>query len=290
MVSFARTVKDELCELPVKSECCRAALLYGLLQFSALTEDGDIVFTTENENVLSLYEKLLVETVTGECEIDYFAQGYRLTVSDKDTLFAVYSRFGDLTSFNSGIIKCDNCLKHYYRGAFLCRGSVNGPDASFHLEIECPNLGAETVDLLSSLGISFKYYPRGNGGVIYLKDGGSIEYFLHYIDARTSAFAVSDEIIKREIRRNVNRQNNFDVANQQRSVNAGSKYTAAINKLTEHGMLSSLPADLRVTAELKMNNPEAPLSELAALHDPKITKSGLYHRLERIIEAADELD
>ena len=288
-MSFARTVKDELCELPVKSDCCKAALLYGLLQFSAVCDDGTVVFTTENENVVSLYERLLVETVSGECEIGYFAQGFKLTISDRETLFSIYSKFGDLQSFEKGIMKCEHCLNHYFRGAFLCRGTVNGPGASFHLEIECPNLGAATLDLLAPLGISFKYSSRGDNGIIYLKDGGSIEYFLHFIDARAAAFAVSDEIIRREIRGNVNRQNNFDLANQQRTVNAGSKYIKAIEKLIAHNRLSSLPDDLRVTAELKLGNPDAPLSALASLHEPKISKSGLYHRLERLADAADEI-
>ena len=289
MISFARSVKDELCELQIKNDCCRSALLYGMLQFSYVDDDGTVTLTTENENVVSLYERLLIEVLGGECSVDYFGQGYRLTVSDRDTLFSIYSRYGDLGSFMPGEMKCDLCQKHYYRGAFLVKGTVNGPDSRFHLEIECPNLGAATLGLLSPLGISFKYSARGGTGMIYLKDGSSIEYFLHYIDARTAAFAVSEEIILREIRGNINRQNNFDVANQQRTVNAGSKYLRAIEKLEAENKLSSLPEDLRQTARIKKNNPDAPLSELADLHEPKITKSGLYHRLERILEAAKDL-
>ena len=289
MISFARKVKDELCELPVKSTCCRASLLYGFLQFSTLEDDGAINFTTENENVLSLYEKLLIEVISGECEIDYYGQGYRLSITGRDTLFSVYSRFGDLNSFNNNVFKCEFCRRHYFRGAFLCRGTVNSLDAPFHLEIDCPNLGADTFDLLKPIGIRFKYSTRARDGKLYLKDGGSIESFLHYIEARSAAFAVSEEIIMREIRSKINRQNNFEVANQQRTIDAGSKYTNAINKLRKSNMLSSLPPDLQITAELKMKYPDVPLSELAGLHDPKISKSGLYHRLERLVEAANEL-
>ena len=288
MSSFAKNTKDELCEIELKSDCCKKSLLYGLLQFSSIDECGVISRVTENENVISLYERLIVEVLHGECEIEYAAQGYRLSVSDKETLFSVYSMFGDLSGFVSSNFKCENCAKHYFRGAFLCAGSVNSPDASFHLEIESPNIGASAVDELLKLDIKFKYSVRGKLGILYLKDEESIEYFLHYIDARSAAFAMSDAKILREIRANINRQNNFEFANRKKAVSAGQKQTEAIKKLIETNRLDILPQDLKTTAELKIANPDLNLNELAELHDPKITKSGLYHRLQRIIDAAQE--
>ncbi|MBQ1262129.1 MAG: hypothetical protein IIY01_04285, partial [Clostridia bacterium] len=36
-------------------------------------------------------------------------------------------------------------------------------------------------------------------------------------------------------------------------------------------------------------NPDASLDELTALHEPPISKSGLNHRLQRILSEAEEL-
>ena len=288
MDSFAKITKDELCELELKSNCCKSSLLYGLLQFSDIDEDGVISHVTENENVIALYERLTVEMLHGECDIENAAQGYRLSISDRDTLFSAYSLFGDLMSFNPSVFKCDTCANHYFRGAFLCAGSVNSPESSFNLTLESPNIGASAVDELIKYDINFKYSVRGKLGILYLKDGESVEYFLHYIGARSAGFAMSDEKIRREIRANINRQNNFELANRQKAISAGQKPIDAIKKLIATNKIKMLPQDLQITAELKLANPDLNLNELANLHDPRITKSGLYHRLQRIIAAAEE--
>ena len=64
---------------------------------------------------------------------------------------------------------------------------------------------------------------------------------------------------------------------------AGARQTAAIRYLAEQELLLSLSDDLRYTAHLRLDNPETTLTELAAMHSPPITKSGLNHRLEKIM-------
>ena len=63
----------------------------------------------------------------------------------------------------------------------------------------------------------------------------------------------------------------------------------AINKLMEHGKLENLPEGVKSTAMLRYRNPDATLDELARMHDPIISKSGLNHRLQKILEAADDI-
>ena len=59
--------------------------------------------------------------------------------------------------------------------------------------------------------------------------------------------------------------------------------------MVETGKLASLPASLQETAALRYANPDASLDELVTLHSPSISKSGLNHRLKKIVDAADEL-
>ena len=51
--------------------------------------------------------------------------------------------------------------------------------------------------------------------------------------------------------------------------------------------LDSLPPKLRGAAELRINNPEATLSDLAEMAE--ISKSGLNHRLAKLSTIAQEL-
>ena len=45
---------------------------------------------------------------------------------------------------------------------------------------------------------------------------------------------------------------------------------------------------MRETVRLRLAHPDAALSELAALHDPPISKPGLSHRLKKIVSLAQK--
>ena len=59
--------------------------------------------------------------------------------------------------------------------------------------------------------------------------------------------------------------------------------------LEEAGQMELLPEKLRQTAALRSAHPELTLSELAAEFDPPVTKSGLNHRLRKLVQLASEL-
>ena len=61
---------------------------------------------------------------------------------------------------------------------------------------------------------------------------------------------------------------------------------AAIEELKRFDVFDDLSTELKTTADLRLENQEATLSELAVLHNPPISKSGLNHRLSKIIEEA----
>ena len=54
-------------------------------------------------------------------------------------------------------------------------------------------------------------------------------------------------------------------------------------------MFEGLDEDLKKTAELRMTYDEVSLSELAARHEPPISKSGLNHRLAKLCDLAEKL-
>ena len=58
---------------------------------------------------------------------------------------------------------------------------------------------------------------------------------------------------------------------------------SAIDELRRRGLFEAMPEELRYTAVLREENPDASLPELAQMHNPTLTKSGLNHRLQKII-------
>ena len=63
----------------------------------------------------------------------------------------------------------------------------------------------------------------------------------------------------------------------------------AVNSLIRNGKIESLPDELKATAYLRLENSSLSLEDLARITSPPISKSGLNHRLEKIIRIAEEL-
>ena len=108
------------------------------------------------------------------------------------------------------------------------------------------------------------------------------------LGSSVKGFEVANACIERDIRNHEHRVTNCEASNISRSVGASHKQIVAIEQLQKTRKIDTLSEELRQTAELRMENPSASLSELALLHIPPITKSGLNRRLTKLMEAAEE--
>ncbi len=188
-------------------------------------------------------------------------------------------------------LKCDNCLKEFLRGAFVSVGSVTDPEKRYHLDFTFDDYSdAETVsEALESAGFEPKSTMRREKYVVYFKDNDIIGDFLAYIGANKSAFNMMNSKIVKDVRNNANRLVNCDTANIEKAIAASQKYVEAIKYIEESGAMSSMPGELREAAELRVKFIQAPLSELASKCQIPITKSGMKHRLEKILKYAEDL-
>ena len=91
------------------------------------------------------------------------------------------------------------------------------------------------------------------------------------------------------MRNSVNRKVNCETANISKTVNAAVKQLRDIEYIRETTGLLALPDNLRETALLRLEYPDAPLAELGTYLNPPVGKSGVNHRLRKISEIADGL-
>ena len=63
----------------------------------------------------------------------------------------------------------------------------------------------------------------------------------------------------------------------------------AIGRIEKAKGLRSLPEQLRQIAELRLEHPDISLQELGTLLDPPLGKSGVNHRMRKIMDIADQL-
>lgn len=94
--------------------------------------------------------------------------------------------------------------------------------------------------------------------------------------------------MEKELNNKVNRRCNCDDANTSKVVEAAQEQLAAIRILRDRGMVEQLPAKMQQAIEAREKNPEASLTELAALMDPPITKPAMNNRLKKMVKCAKE--
>ena len=129
--------------------------------------------------------------------------------------------------------------------------------------------------------------------VITIRNGNTFEKiaeFINLVGAFQALFQFEDERIVRDINNSVNRMQNCDMANMNKTVNASAKQVEDINIIEERIGLDNIDEKLRVVAEARLKYPEYPLKEIAEMiEDGKLSKSGLNHRFRKIAKIAKEL-
>lgn len=302
-MSFAYETKSALAGVLIKDRCCKKALLFGLLYPSSTfvaDESGqrNIRFSTDNEKCASL----LGSMVRSLCRTDVLweqvkqrsrrggQQDIRHLLGGEELLTeGLIEEFDAASREFSHILVCENCAKAFLRGLFLSVGSVVDPEKAYHLEfaISEEEKCNKTCEYLCSVSFPVKITVRRGVRAIYLKESEAVEDFFTFVGAPQTALAIMNAKILRDIRNNENRKANCDTANIFKSTGAAAAQIKAIKKLEQNGKLPTLAEPLRITAALRLEYPEVSLAELAALHEPPITKSGVTHRLAKL-QAASE--
>lgn len=131
-----------------------------------------------------------------------------------------------------------------------------------------------------------KSTQRKGYNVLYTKDSESVEDLLTFMGATNSSLKLMSVKMLKDVRNNVNRKLNFETANISRTVAASLQQVEAIAKIRRTRGIESLPEDLQELAVLREENPEMSLRELGENLSVPISRSGVNHRLERIMEFA----
>ena len=94
----------------------------------------------------------------------------------------------------------------------------------------------------------------------------------------------------KQVRNNVNRRINSEVANIGKIATASAKQLEAIEYIKKTKGLDTLPDDLREIAYLRLENPEMSLRDLGQNLTPPISRSGANHRIQRLLEYAQNTE
>ena len=184
-----------------------------------------------------------------------------------------------------------NSNKSFLQELFLSFGSLSDPRSAYHLELAIADekTMSDAKKTAEAENIFFKYVKRRNKHVLYLKSSEQIEDFLYCIDAHGISFDLMETKILKDVRNNANRITNFENANLEKISKASAEQISAINFIIEKGKFGALPDELKQTAKLRLENIELSIQEIGEISDPPISKSGVKHRMEKIINIAKEV-
>lgn len=171
----------------------------------------------------------------------------------------------------------------YLRGAFQGAGSVTRPDYRCGQHVEFAHADEAFVRRITRLSRApLKVITRRNRWVAYAKGADGVTTLLAQMGLHEAVLEYEAQAILGEAKANANRVTNFDAANAARTALAAACQQEALERLDPKG----LPRALHQMLELRLEHPDASLTELAQLGG--LTKSAVNHRLRRLIDISKQ--
>lgn len=301
-LSFSAAAKAEICRNVPTRHCCALAECFGILLFCNSFHAGNIRIITESREFANLLPKLFKKAFQMDFDVqpEPDTKGkLNFQITDPDKISDIMEWYGfnpeDTLSMhiNLAVIEEECCKAAFLRGAFLAGGSVTDPGKGYHMELNTTHqsVAREGFSLIQeAVGFAPKTAARGGGQVLYLKQSDLISDYLTYLGAHVAAMGIMEAKLEKELNNNVNRRCNCDDANISKVVEAAQEQLNAIKILHERSMIEQLPAKLKQAANARLKNPEASLTELAAMMEPPITKPAMNHRLKKLVAKAQEVE
>lgn len=294
-MSFSSLVKKKLCMIKTQP-CCRKAEIYGMLTFSYRFDQNDITLYTENEAVSLYLSDLLMYcfNIMPNIFSTSTLQNNKFTVTVKEAADRkkLIEYFGSNNeTINHKFIKNNCCAAAFVRGSFLAAGTVIDPNKYYQLEISHSNkkLVNELSQILKKYDIPPKTISRKGSKVIYYKDSEMIEDFFAFIGAGEISLEIMSIKVYKDFRNKANRITNCETANISKTVKASYNQLEAIEHIKNTVGLDTLSQELKQVAKLRLEHKELSLKELGSLLSPPLSRSGVHHRLQKIIEISREI-
>lgn len=319
MSSFSYQVKKEVASILPSSQDEALSELSAIIKTSgeiSLAKDKKIICKTEIKEVADkinyilnmLYGKTAMVSLSADNSFnkkDRYQLDFPTEITQQvllDTEIMYYDE--TYLCFNSGISKYivaeESLSRAYIKGAFesaftcnisLSEASATAKNTGYHAEFvfNSEQLAQDFSLLLADFELISKIVERKNAFVVYIKDCEMISDLLSLVGASQGVFDLQNENVLRSIRNNANRQTNCISANIAKTVDASVRQMEAIKTIDSLIGLDKLDQSLLDAVNLRLANPEESLDNLVKLSTNNISKSGLYHRFQKLEKIAKEL-
>lgn len=292
-MSFSTRMKEEITKNPLNRIEMQSELS-AIIRYDAKIAKKEISLTFENASVARRVYKDIKELFNVSIKITVrnqkrlrIKQIYILEVKEKNK--EILESLGIIKDSKKCDMKEENIESieekfAFIRGTFLVTGSINDPSTSgYHLEfVFTTKKDAEFIcNILKKLNFESKVLKRTNRYMVYLKSAETISDIIKAFGAINSLFYFEDIRIYRDHKNMVNRLNNCEIANQEKTTEAGLKQLDIIEYLKQEDLIELLEEKTKIVLEYRVKYPESSYQELAQIITMetgyKIGKSGINH-------------
>lgn len=302
-MTFSSRLKEEITEFD-NDLIEKRAELSAILRYDAKITKEKITITSENAKIARrIYTNLKeifginIKIIIRNQKRFRVKQIYILEIKEKikyilESLY-IYNN-GKKTKVNEDYFEAYEEKIAYLKGTFLTTGSVNDPSTSgYHLEfVFTTKTDADFIKkLLKSIKFESKILKRNNRYMVYIKSAEEISDIIKMFNAINSLFYFEDIRIYRDHKNMVNRLNNCEIANQEKTTTTGMKQVEDIEFLKTNDLLDLLDDHTKIVLEYRLKYPESSYNELAEIisleTDYTIGKSGINHhfiKVKKLIE------
>ncbi|MBR1748505.1 MAG: DNA-binding protein WhiA [Bacilli bacterium] len=296
-MTFTGKLKNEICSLEI-SRVAMLSELSAMIRYGADIKDDGISFRFENAFVARRVYKNLKSCFNVTCHITVrnqrrfrMKQIYLLELKNATEILSVLHV---LDPMKREFFSDPEEMVAFVRGAFLMSGSVNDPSTSgYHLEYVF-DLKKEAIffdSLLHEMKFDSKMTRRSGKWMVYLKNSEDISDMIRMFETPNCLFYFEDIRIYRDHKNMVNRLNNCDIANQEKSTRTGLEQLKVISYLRENHLVDLLDEHSLIVLQYREKYPESSFSELANIitleTGYKIGKSGVNHhfiKMKKLME------
>ena len=288
-MTFTTMIKEEIVAYDF-NKIEALTTLKALFLYDAVINKKEISFTIENAKVAKLVYIFVKKLFNVNPSIIVRNQK-RFRVKQLYIIKIVEKNQDIVNTLNTTNLDSDEEKIAYLMGTFLACGSINDPKkGSYHLEFLLP-MKKEAVfitNLLKEYNIISKIIKRTNKYMVYIKSAEMISDFLKLIKVTNSLFYYEDIRIYRDHKNMVNRLNNCELANQEKTTQNGLKQLDDITYLEENDLIDLLDEKTKIIMDYRKKYPESSYQELADIisleTDYKISKSGVNHHFIKLRE------
>ena len=288
-MTFTTRLKEEISKLENNNIESRS-IIDAFLRYNAEI-NKNIVITLENASVARFIYKIIKEIFMVSPKVTVRIQKrfrvkqiYIIEINDKIEYIKDIIHYKDYPNIDS-----DEEKIAYLKGTFLGVGNVSNPSTSgYHLEFIFQNQtdALFICDLLNYFKLNAKVIKRSNKYISYIKMSESISDLIKMFKAINSLFEFEDTRIYRDHKNMVNRLNNCEIANQEKTIKSGLQQLEDIKYLEDNDLLNLVDEKMKIVISYRKKYPDVSYQELADIisleTDYKIGKSGINHQFRAL--------